>query len=249
MSRSLAENALFLPRLGNRLAHGVSLVHRSYRAAPARWIGLMGFGIAVCVLMAYLGVLAEEGAGYSYTEFRAEGHNSGMMTGVSAFLLGAAAMALFAVAALFRHRLSTRRMALPRALAALGLFVLGADDLLMLHETLAYALARSGFPRPFGLPYEVYVLGLYAAGCLLLLGRLASGLRRYWRALFPMTLALALFATAALIDLLVPVASLPPLQQEVMGPADRIAKTLGPLMTFAFAHTLLFEVATDPDRD
>jgi hypothetical protein len=232
-------------RLLRRVLDDVRLTRRSFESAWPLWIGLLVGGTAVCVLMGAMGAATNADPGYAFTEFREEGFHSGIMTAVSAFLLGAGATALFAVAAIFRRRPDTRELFMPWAVAATGLLILGADDLLMLHEVLGYKVMTMGWPRPLGLPYDSLAFVAYGVGTVLVLGRILESLRRYWRALFPLLLALALFVVAEAIDVFVPLDSLTHAQQAIAGPADRVAKTLGTLMMFAFSQTLLVAVATD----
>ena len=138
-----------------------------------------------------------------------------------------------------------RDLAVPWALAAAGLFVLGADDLLMLHEILGTRLERAGVPRLLGLPHTQLPVVVYGLLTLLLLGRLLTALRLHWRAFFPLACALCLFALAGLVDV-IPTEQLSTAQQLVVGPVDQVAKAIGSLMMFAFAQTLLVSVASRP---
>jgi hypothetical protein len=221
------------------------LIGRSFRAAKARWLGLALGGAAVCVLMGAVGQGVGGDPGYAFTEFRTEGLHSGVMTAVSAFFLGAGSMALFAVAAILRRRSEPMGSVAPWGLAACGLFLLGADDLLMLHEIVAHRLETRGWPRALGLPHERLAFVAYGVAAAAVFSRVLESLRRYWQALFPLVCALGLLVASEAIDLLVPVNAVSDGLATFVGPADRAAKTLGTLMMFAFAQTLLVAVATE----
>lgn len=198
---------------------------------------------SVCLLAIRFGSEIGDRPGYLFGEFRVEGFYGGIMTAASAFFLGAGGTSLLVVAALFGRRSETRRLAFPWVVAGVGLFVLGADDLLMLHEILGYRLERIGVPRLLGMPHNQAFFVLYAVVTLLLLGPLLEVLRVQWRALFPLACALGLFALAGLVDLGVPLDHLTARQQAIFGPMDQVAKAIGTLMMFAFAQTLLVSVA------
>lgn len=200
-------------------------------------------GLAVGVLAAWVGDAIGGHPGYLFVEFRTEGQYAGVMTAASAFFLGAGAAALLVVAALMRAAAETRRLALPWAVAGAGLLLLGADDLLMLHEIAGYRLDRMGVPRILGVSYDQYAVVAYGAVTLLVLGRLLESLRVHWRAVFPLAVALVMFLLAGLVDLAVPVERLGPRWQAVLGPLDQIAKSVGAFMMFAFANVMLVSVA------
>jgi hypothetical protein len=228
--------------LTQRLRDDARLVARSLAAAPVRWTVLVVGTGAIGVLATLIGHAIGGDPGYLFTEFRVEGRYAGTMTAVSAFFLGAAGMALLIVSALLRQAPGTRRFAIPWAFAAAGLFVLGADDLLMLHEILGYRLDRLGVPRIMGVSYDQYAVVAYGIVTLLLLGRLSESLRLHWSALFPLACALLLFLFAGLVDLTIPVGRLGPTGQAVVGPLDQIAKAVGSVMMYAFANTMLVSV-------
>ncbi len=229
------------------LLEDLRLTGRSFRAAPTVWLGVILAGSAMCVAAAWAGKSIGGSTDYAFGEFRARGLYEGMMTAVSSFFMGAGAMALFAVAAIQRRRHEPQRVWLSSAVAALGLFVMGADDLLMLHEWLGYRLARMGWPLLFGRSYDAYGALLYAVAALLVLPPLLTTLRRHWRALFPLVFALAMFVVAVVVNASVPLGRLSPALHDVFSPLDRMAKTLGTIMVFAFAQTLLVSVATESE--
>ena len=226
-----------------RLRRDAALVAGSFSAASTRWTVLVLGALAVGLAATWVGREIGGDAGYLFTEFRTEGLYSGVMTAASAFFLGAGAMTLLVVAALLWLDPETRRLSVPWAIAAAGLFVLGADDLLMLHEIVGYRLDRMGVPRILGVSYDQLAVVAYGLVTLLVLGRLMESLRRHWHALFPLACALAMFFVAGLVDVAVPVERLGPMGQAVLGPLDQIAKAVGAFMMFAFAQTLLVSVA------
>jgi hypothetical protein len=167
------------------------------------------------------------------------------MTAATAFFLGAAGMSLFAVAWLFARGESTRRLVVPWSIAAAGLFVLGADDLLIAHEILAYRLSARGVPRVIG---DNLALGLYIGGTLLVLPRLLETVRRHWVTMFPLVFGLAMFAASVIIEIVTPAAVTSGVAATVGGILDRSGKVIGCVMMFAFAQSLVVAVASDPER-
>jgi hypothetical protein len=151
-------------------------------------------------------------------------------------------MSLFAVAWLFARSDDTRRLVLPWSIAATGLFVLGADDLLFAHEILAYRLSARGVPRVIG---ENLALGLYIVGTLLVLPRLLETVRRHWTAMFPLVFGLAMFAMSVIVEVITPADATGGLVQTIGGILDRSGKVIGCVMMFAFAQSLLIGVAAD----
>jgi hypothetical protein len=220
------------------------LAGRSFAHAPAQWLGVTLACVAVTVVATWVGDRIGGFPSYLFGEFRLEGLYAGAMTAVTAFFLGAAGLSLFAVAALFARSEPTRRLVLPWAIAAAGLLVLGADDLLFAHEILAYRLAARGVPRLIG---DNLALAVYVVGTLLVLPRLLETVRRYWRSAFPLLFGLTMFATSAMADFLVP-ADMTGAGSLIAGVIDHSAKIIGSVMMFAFAQTLLVGVAGDPER-
>ena len=159
-----------------RIFDDLRLARRSFDIAPIPWIGVSVACLALTVIATWVGSRIGGFPGYLFGEFRLEGQYAGLMTAVTAFFLGAAGMSLFAVAWLFARSSATRRLVLPWTIAATGLFVLGADDLMFAHEILAYRLAARGVPRMVG---ENLALALYVAGTLLVLPRLLETVRHY----------------------------------------------------------------------
>ncbi|MGE0158116.1 MAG: hypothetical protein AB7T31_01820 [Gemmatimonadales bacterium] len=221
----------------------LSLARRSFAAAPAVWIGVTLACVALTVIATWVGVRIGGFTGYLFGEFRLEGLYAGLMTAVTAFFLGAAGMSLFAVAWLFGASAATRALAIPWGIAATGLFVLGADDLLFAHEILAFRLEAHGVPRIIG---ENVALAVYIAGTLLVLPRLLETVRRYWRSAFPLLFGLAMFATSVLVEVITPSGS--SAVAVIGGIVDRAGKVIGTVMMFAFAQILVVEVASDPER-
>jgi hypothetical protein len=201
--------------------------------------------IAVTVIATWAGTRMGGFPGYLFGEFRLEGQYAGLMTAATAFFLGSAGMALFAVAWLFAHGERTRRLALPWSIAAAGLFVLGADDLLFAHEILAYRLSARGVPRVIG---DNLALGLYVVGTLLVLPRLLETVRRHWTTMFPLVFGLAMFATSVIVEIVTPTDATSGVAATVVGILDRSGKVIGCVMMFAFAQALLVAVASDPER-
>ncbi|HET9947841.1 MAG TPA: hypothetical protein VFQ22_02830 [Longimicrobiales bacterium] len=231
-------------RLSARLSELLGLTLRSWRAAPALWLGLLALAVAVCALAAWVGMRIGGHPSYLYGEFREHGFYGGLMTAASAFFLGAAAMALLAVAAILRREPCTRRQAPAWILAAAGLVLLGADDLLLIHEIASYRLDRLGVPRPFGIPFDRLAILLYGVGALLLLGTLLDTLRAHWKPLFPLAAALALLAASELLDAVL-VGDATKGVGMWLAPLDRIVKTIGSFMALVFAQTLVISLATE----
>jgi hypothetical protein len=220
-----------------------TLVRRSFAAAWPAWVAVTIACVVVSVLATWVGERIGGYPGYLFGEFRLEGMYAGLMTAATAFFLGAAGMSLFAVAWIFGRDERSRRLALPWTIAAAGLFVLGADDLLFAHEILAFRLASRGVPRAIG---DNLALGAYIVGTLLVLPRLLESLRRYWRALFPLAFSLAMFALSVITEAAVPGDAVSGGAALIAGIIDRSGKVIGSVMMFAFAQTLLVAVASDP---
>jgi hypothetical protein len=218
------------------------LARRSFDAAPVLWTGVTLACVAVTVIATWVGTRIGGFAGYLFGEFRLEGQYAGLMTAATAFFLGAGGMSLFAVAWLFARSDDTRRLVLPWSIAATGLFVLGADDLLFAHEILAYRLSARGVPRVIG---ENLALGLYIVGTLLVLPRLLETVRRHWTAMFPLVFGLAMFAMSVIVEVITPADATGGLVQTIGGILDRSGKVIGCVMMFAFAQSLLIGVAAD----
>lgn len=223
----------------------LTLVRRSFDAARPAWVGVTIACLVVTVLATWVGERIGGHPGYLFGEFRLEGTHAGLMTAATAFFLGAAGMSLFAVAWLFAGNERSRRLTLPWTIAAAGLFVLGADDLLFAHELLAYRLADRGVPRVIG---DNLALGAYIVGTLLVLPRLLESVSRYWRALFPLVFGLAMFTLSVVTEVVVPADSVSGAVASIAGIIDRSGKLIGCVMMFAFAQTLLIGVASDPER-
>jgi hypothetical protein len=215
-----------------RALEDLRLARRSFEAAPVLWIGVTLACVAVTAVTTWLGDRIGGFPGYLFGEFRLEGQYAGLMTAATAFFLGAAGMSLFAVAWLFGRGESTRRLVLPWSIAAAGLFVLGADDLLFAHEIIAYRLSARDVPRAIG---DNLALGLYVLGTLLVLPRLLETVRRHWTTMFPLVFGLAMFAMRGSLA-------------TVAGIVDRSGKVIGCVMMFAFAQILVVEVARDSER-
>jgi hypothetical protein len=227
-----------------RILDDLRLARRSLGVAPVPWIGVTIAGVLTTAAATWIGNRIGGFPGYLFGEFRLEGQYAGLMTAVTAFFLGAAGLSLFTVAWLFARDAATRRLVVPWTIAASGLLVLGADDLLFAHEILAYRLASRGVPRLIG---ENLALGLYVAGTLLVLPRLLDTVRRYWTTMFPLLFGLAMFATSVIVELLVP-SDGNGAAAVVGGIVDRSGKLLGTTMMLAFAQMLLVAVASDPER-
>jgi hypothetical protein len=220
----------------------LGLARRSLDEARPTWIALMLACVGVTAAATWVGQRIGGYPGYLFGEFRLEGLHAGTMTAVTAFFLGAAGMSLFGVAWLFARREDARRLVLPWAIAAAGLFILGADDLLFAHEILARRLADRGIPRAIG---ENLALAAYILGTLLVLPRLLETVRRHWRSMFPLVCGLAMFALSVITEIIVP-AEPTGAAAVVGGIVDRSGKVLGCVMMFAFAQTLLIAVAKEP---
>jgi len=223
----------------------LTLVRRSFESARPAWVGVTVACVAVTVLATWVGERIGGYPGYLFGEFRLEGTYAGVMTAATAFFLGAAGMSLFAVAWLFARSERARMLALPWAVAAAGLFVLRADALLFAHEILAFRLAARGIPRVIG---DNLALGAYVLGTLLVLPRLLESLRRYGRALFPLVFGLAMFALSVITEVVIPPDAVSGAVASIAGIVDRSGKLLGTVMMFAFAQTLLIDVAGDLRR-
>ena len=233
-----------MAELRDRLLEDLRLTERSFAAAPRIWMAVTAACVAVTLLATWVGYRIGGYPGYLFGEFRLEGLNAGVMTAATAFFLGAAGSSLFAVAWLFARNAQTRHLALPWTIAAAGLFVLGADDLLFAHEILAYRLEDRGVPRLVG---DNLALAAYMVGTLLVLPRLLESVRRYWRALFPLVFSLAVFALSVIVEVLASGDDTNGSVAVVAGIIDRAGKVIGCVMMFAFAQTLLVGVASDPD--
>jgi len=220
------------------------LARRSLDAAPTRWVVVTIICIALTVAATWVGQRIGGFPGYLFGEFRLEGMYAGIMTALTAFFLGAGGMSLFAVAWLFSRVEATHRLVIPWTIAATGLFVLGADDLLFAHEMLSFRLANRGVPRVIA---DNVALGAYIVGTLLVLPRLLETVRRYWRSMFPLVFGLAMFALSVALEVIVPPDSTG-VAAAVAAIVDRAGKVIGSVMTFAFAQTLLLAVASDPTR-
>jgi hypothetical protein len=218
------------------------LARRAFAEARSSWIAVTLACVAVTAVATWVGQRIGGYPGYLFGEFRLEGLHAGIMTAVTAFFLGAAGMSLFGVAWLFARREGAHRLVLPWTIAAAGLFVLGADDLLFAHEILASRLAARGVPRAIG---ENFALGAYVVGTLLVLPRLLETVRRYSRSMFPLLFGLAMFALSVVTEIIVPAESASAVAA-VGGIVDRSGKVLGCVMMFAFAQTLLIAVAREP---
>jgi len=220
------------------------LARRSFEAAPILWIGVTLACVGVTVIATWVGERIGGFPGYLFGEFRLEGQYAGFMTVATAFFLGAAGMSLLAVAWIFARSEKTRRLVLPWSIAAAGLFVLGADDLLFAHEILAYRLSARGVPRAIG---ENLALGLYVVGTLLVLPRLMETVRRHWTTMFPLVFGLAMFATSVIIEIVTPADAMSDSMAIVAGILDRSGKVTGCVMMLAFAQSLVVAVARDWD--
>jgi hypothetical protein len=228
-----------------RALEDLRLARRSFEAAPILWIGVTLACVAVTGMATWVGARIGGFPGYLFGEFRLEGQYGGLMTAATAFFLGAAGMSLFAVAWLFARADSTRHLVLPWSIAAAGLCVLGADDLLFAHEILAYRLSARGIPRLIG---ENLALGLYVVGTLLVLPRLLETVRRHWTTMFPLVFGLAMFATSVLVEIVTPADATSGVAATVGGILDRSGKVTGCVMMFAFAQSLVVAVAGDGER-
>jgi hypothetical protein len=219
----------------------LGLARRSLDEARSSWLAVTGACVAMTVIATWVGQRIGGYSGYLFGEFRLEGLYAGIMTAVTAFFLGAAGMSLFGVAWLFARREDTGRLVLPWTIAAAGLFVLGADDLLFAHEILARRLANRGVPRIIG---DNLALGAYVVGTLIVLPRLLETVRRHWYSMFPLVFGLSMFALSMITEIVVP--GEPTGAAAVVGGLlDRSGKVLGCVMMFAFAQTLLIAVARD----
>ncbi len=228
----------------SRALGDLRLARRAFDAAPLPWIGMTAVCVALTVIATAVGYRIGGFTGYLFGEFRLEGLHAGVMTAITAFFLGAAGMSLFAVAWMFARRESTSRLVLPWTIAAAGLFVLGADDLLFAHEILAYRLSARGVPRVIG---ENLALGAYIVGTLIVLPRLLETVRRYWTTMFPLLFSLAAFALSVLTEVMIPSDSTGAAAL-VAGLIDRSGKLIGTVSMFAFAQMLVIAVASDPER-
>jgi len=221
------------------------MARRSFEAAPILWIGVTLACVVLTAIATWVGDRIGGFPGYLFGEFRLEGLYAGLMTAATAFFLGAAGMSLFAVAWLFARGESTRRLVLPWSIAATGLFVLGADDLLFAHEILAYRLSARGVPRAIG---DNLALGFYVVGTLLVLPRLLETVRRHWTTMFPLVFGLTMFATSVIIEIVTPTDGMSGSLAIVAGILDRSGKLIGCVMMFAFAQILVVAVARDSER-
>jgi hypothetical protein len=228
-----------------RALEDLRLARRSFEAAPVLWIGVTLACVAATAIATWVGARIGGFPGYLFGEFRLEGQYAGLMTAATAFFLGAAGMSLFAVAWLFGRGESTRRLVLPWSIAAAGLFVLGADDLLFAHEIIAYRLSARGVQRAIG---DNLALGLYVLGTLLVLPRLLETVRRHWTTMFPLVFGLAMFATSVIVEIVTPADAMRGSLATVAGIVDRSGKVIGCVMMFAFAQILVVEVARDSER-
>jgi hypothetical protein len=220
------------------------LARRSFDVAPRAWAGVTLVCVCVTLAATWVGNRIGGHPGYLFGEFRLEGLHAGTMTAVSAFFLGAAGLSLFAVSWVFGRDSGTRRLVLPWAVAAAGLFVLGADDLLFAHEVLASRLARRGVPRVIA---DNFALGVYVAGTLVVLPRLLETVRRHWRSFFPLVFGLAMFALSVFVEILTPADAASGALSITAGLVDRSGKVIGCVMMFAFAQVLLLAVAADAE--
>jgi hypothetical protein len=218
-------------------------VGRALSASFGPWLLAVLAAFSVCALAEWVGVRIGGSPGYLYGEFRDEGWYGGAMTAASSFLLGAGAVALVMVAALLRHRGSERQEAGAWALAGAVLFALGVDDLLMMHEIAGYRLARAGIPDVLRIGHDNYLLLAYVVVIVAISGKLLRTLRSRARALPPLVLALSLLAGAEILDHLIPAEAIA--WSAWLAPVDRVAKTVGAFMVFAFANALLYDVAVE----
>jgi hypothetical protein len=218
------------------------LARTSFDAAPRAWAGVTVVCVALTLIATWVGDRIGGHPGYLFGEFRLEGLHAGVMTAATAFLLGAAGLALFAVSWLFSREARSRRLVLPWAIAAAGLFVMGADDLLFVHEILASRLAARGVPRAIG---ENLALGLYVVGTLLVLPRLLDTVRQHWRSMFPLAFGFATFALSVVVEI-VPAETAGGTVSAIAALVDRTGKVIGSVMMFAFAQILLIGVASEP---
>jgi hypothetical protein len=221
------------------------LACRSFGAAPILWIGVMVACVAVTMIATWVGARIGGFPGYLFGEFRLEGQYAGLMTAATAFFLGAAGMSLFGVAWLLARGDHTRHLVIAWSIAAAGLFVLGADDLLIAHEILAYRLSARGVPRVIG---ENLALGLYVVGTLLVLPRLLETVRRHWTTMFPLAFGLAMFATSVIVEVITPPDTTSGALAMAAGILDRSGKVIGCVMMFAFGQALLVAVASERKR-
>jgi hypothetical protein len=221
------------------------LLARSFAQARRVWVAVIFLGVLVTIAATLVGERIGGHAGYLFGEFRFEGQYAGIMTVVSTVLLGGAGLSLFTVAWLFARTEATRGLAAPWGVAATGMLVLATDDLLFVHELVAYRLAARGVPFAIG---ENLLLMAYVAGTLLVLPRILETVRRHWRASFPLAFGLAMFALSVALDVAAPFG--PPASGDwALAVAHRAGKVLGTAMMLLFAQTLLVGVAADAHED
>lgn len=226
------------------LRGALGLVARSFGEASAAWAGVICAGFLLTLAATVVGERIGGHAGYLFGEFRFGGQYAGVMTVVSTCLLGAAGLSLLTVAWILARAQATRRLAVPWVVTAIGMFALATDDLLFIHELVAYRLADRGVPFAIG---ENLLLAAYAAGAMLVLPRLIETVRRYWRAAFPLAFGLAMFATTIALDF-TPTESVGPAMGWVLSLVDHAGKLLGTAMMLLSAQVLLVDVARHAGR-
>lgn len=236
-----------IARVGAQLRADIDVVLRSFEFARLRWLAVLFLGGGICAGMGLLGTAIGGSPAYLYGEFRVEGLYGGFMTAASSFFLGAAGTSALTAAALLAREDETRDFSVAWTVMAVGLFTLGADDLLMIHEIVGYRLAVAGVPELFGISQDNYMLLAYVFVLVPFVRRLVTSVRIVWRAAFPLAMAVALFGAAEVLDAVVPAITSGALEL-TLAPIDRMAKALGAIMIFVFAQTFLYEVAIGPAR-
>lgn len=181
----------------------------------------------VCLFMVWLGRRVGWGALYFFTDFREKERYEGLMT-----LVSASGLAFGAWGLLFVGRLRRKRGAPPverRAWiwGALGLAILAFDDLAMVHEWWSERLERVGMPGLLGdVDRDLWILLAYGTGAAVVGWRLVPEILRRANAVAPLVLAVLFFAGSQAFDF-ISWDELSRAQQEWVGPAEEILKTLG----------------------
>lgn len=196
---------------------------------------LVGLGLLVSLVAVAAAVFQGVRPSYFFTELRAIGRFSGMLTVVSGMCAAAAGILTLMIS---RSPIAVESApAVRRAwtLAGLGMIVIGLDEITQLHEVVGGFLSYMRVPTPFGRDADMYVTIAYGIAALYVVRQLMGELPKIAKALPYGALVLLLYGFSESVDLL-PVRTYAESTVLILAVVEELPKVLGSycLLLFAF---------------
>lgn len=214
-------------------------IRESLQAHRKLFVRFYVVGTIVLVAAAVLGEVKWGNSLFFFTDLpESERPGQGAFTAVSSISLGAAAVLVLLVARQLGRTGTHRRYVWRWQATAAGLAVLSFDEILLIHEWVAYRLEMAEAPKLLGIDHDLYVWMVYGIVALWLGWGLLPSIMARRSTLFPLAAMVTLFIASEATDL-VPWDGLSDTQKRIFGPTEEILKTLGSASAVLYAFLLL----------